>query len=381
MNKKIKVGITHGDYNGIGYEVLFKAFENEDIYSLFTPVVYGLVSAAKQHKKLLQSKVNIYHIDTPDEAQEGRLNFIDVYENQAVELNLGTATPQAGRLAHLALERAVEDAKAEKIDVLVTLPINKEGMQSETFAFPGHTEYLQSKCEGKAVMILMNELMRIVLLTTHIPLAGVAQQINKQDLEECLLQLHTILRRAFRITMPRIAVLGLNPHCGDNGVMGEEEQTIISPLVKELFQKGVHVFGPYSADGFFGAGHYRHFDAVLAMYHDQGLAPFKALAMESGVNFTAGLDIVRTSPDHGTAYDIVGKNKASALSLLQAIYTAIDVYRRRKDYDEITANPLQILPCERRVERYHSTERRANNERKEHSETQTTSKNETATDT
>ena len=351
MNTKIKVGITHGDTNGIGYELILKAFDHPEIYDLFTPVVYGSDKVASYHRKALNLNTAWRTVPSVDEAKDGQLNLIDVVGNEEVKIELGQPSAEAGRMARLALEAAVADAKAGKIDVLVTCPINKASIQSAEFHFPGHTEYLEQCCEAQGLMILMNPTMRVALVTTHLPVSKVADQITTERVADKLRQVHQSLRRDFCLSAPRIAVLSLNPHCGDAGLLGTEEDDVIRPLVQQANEEGIPCFGPYSADGFFGAAMYRHFDAVLAMYHDQGLAPFKALSMESGVNFTAGLPIVRTSPDHGTAYDIAGKGQASAASFLHSIYTAIDVYRNRQQFDEVTANPLPFAASERREER------------------------------
>lgn len=348
MTTKIRVGITHGDTNGIGYELILKAFENIDIFELFTPIVYGSNKVASYHRKALELNTGWHTIAHADEAKDGQLNLVDVMGREEVKIEMGQSSPEAGRMARLALEAAVADAQAGKIDVLVTCPINKAGIQSRDFQFLGHTEYLQNAYQQEGLMILMNDTMRVALVTTHLPIGEVAQRITPALVEAKLRQLHLSLKRDFCLTAPRIAVLSLNPHCGDEGLLGSEEQEVIRPLLRKMNEEGMPCFGPYSADGFFGAGMYRHFDAVLAMYHDQGLAPFKALSMDDGVNFTAGLDLVRTSPDHGTAYDIAGKGKASVASFLQAIYTAIDVCRHRKSYDEAHANPLPLGSPDRR---------------------------------
>ena len=348
MTNKIRVGITHGDTNGIGYELILKAFDNLDIFDLFTPIVYGSDKVASYHRKMLDLNTGWHTIDRAEDAQDDRLNLVDVVGDEEVKIELGRPSPEAGRMARRALEAAVADAQARKIDVLVTCPINKAGIQSSEFAFPGHTEFLQETYGQDALMMLMTSTMRIALATTHLPISEVAAHITPELIEAKLRQILRSLKRDFCLSAPRIAVLSLNPHCGDDGLLGSEEQEIIRPLLQKMNEEGLPCFGPYSADGFFGAGLYRHFDAVLAMYHDQGLAPFKALSMDDGVNFTAGLDLVRTSPDHGTAYDIAGKGKASPASFLQAIYTAIDVFRCRQSYDEANAHPLPISLPERR---------------------------------
>ena len=351
MTHKIRVGITHGDMNGIGYETILKAFSQPTLFELCTPIVYGSDQAAQVHRQQLGLETTWKVVASAEAAKEGQLNLVDVTEGAEVQVNFGQPSAEAGRWAHQALERAVEDIKAAKIDVVVTCPINKASIQSEAFQFPGHTEFFEARCEGSALMILMNELLRVALATVHVPIKEVPELITLERVETCIRQILASLKRDFDCSAPRLAVLSLNPHNGDGGLLGKEEQDVLQPLIAQLQAEGLPVFGTYSPDGFFGAGAYRHFDAVLAMYHDQGLAPFKALSMEDGVNFTAGLNIVRTSPDHGTAFDIAGKGVASELSLLQAIYAAIDIYRHRLSYDEANANPLPFAPRHHREDR------------------------------
>ncbi len=350
--EKIKIGITHGDTNGVGYEVILKAFEDPTLLELCTPIIYGNPKVATYHRKAMELGTSFNTVLSADKVEEGKLNMVDVFENE-VKIELGTATPESGKAALKSLEAAKTDYKQGLIDVLVTAPINKHSIQSEEFHFPGHTEYIQS-CAGEgqeALMMLMNSNIRVALATTHLPLSQVAGAITQENLLSKLRILNHTLKRDFTLSMPRIAVLALNPHAGDQGLLGKEEQDIIIPALEQAEEEGICCYGPFAADGFFGSAAYTHYDAVLAMYHDQGLAPFKLLAMEDGVNFTAGLPIVRTSPDHGTAYDIAGKGKASPASFLNAIYTAIDVYRNRIRYDETHANPLPKLYHEKREER------------------------------
>ena len=348
-NKKIRVAITHGDTNGVGYEVILKAFEDPVMLELCTPIIYGSAKVAAYHKKALNLETNFNIITKAEEARDGRLNLLSCFDDE-VKVDLGQPSEEAGQAAFKALDRAMTDYRSTLYDVLVTAPINKATIQNPGFQFPGHTEYIETSLgEGKkALMILMNEDLRVALVTTHLPIKDVAKAISKEAIIEKATIFHQALRRDFRISSPRIAVLSLNPHAGDDGLLGSEEKEIITPAIVELASKGIQAFGPYPADGFFGSGTYYHFDGVLAMYHDQGLAPFKTIALESGVNYTAGLPIIRTSPDHGTAYDITGQNKADANSMRQAIYTAIDVYRNRQNYDEPLANPLPKLFHEKR---------------------------------
>lgn len=348
-NKIIRVGITHGDTNGIGYEVILKTFEDPQILELCTPIIYGSPKAAAYHRKSLNLQGNFSIIDKAENAMDGRVNMLAVFDEE-VKIDFGQPSKEAGEAALKALDRAMTDYRSELYDVLVTAPINKNTIQSDLFHFHGHTEYIeQSLGDGKkALMILMNDNLRVALVTTHLPIKDIAEAITKEAIIEKAGIFHQSLKRDFRISNPRLAVLSLNPHAGDNGLLGTEEQNIIIPAIEELAEQGIQAFGPYAADGFFGSGNYIHFDGVLAMYHDQGLAPFKTLAQESGVNYTAGLPVIRTSPDHGTAYDIAGKGIADEQSFRQAIYTAIDIYRNRKTYDEPFENPLPKLYHEKR---------------------------------
>ena len=347
--RKSRVAITHGDTNGIGYEVILKTFANPTMLELCTPIIYGSPKVAAYHRKALDLPTNFSIIEQAQDAQDGRLNLLATFEDE-VKVEMGQPSKEAGEAALKALDRAMTDFRAGLYDVLVTAPINKNTIQSDLFHFHGHTEYIeQSVGDGqKALMILMNDTLRVALVTTHLPIKDVAAAITKEAIMEKARIFHQSLKRDLRISNPRIAVLALNPHAGDGGVLGTEEQTVIQPAIEELAKEGVQAFGPYAADGFFGSGAYSRFDGVLAMYHDQGLAPFKTLALENGVNFTAGLPIVRTSPDHGTAFDIAGKGVADEQSFRQAIYAAIDIWRNRQQYDEPLANPLPKLYHEKR---------------------------------
>ena len=349
QERKIRVAITQGDTNGVGYEVILKAFADPAILELCTPIIYGSPKIATYHRKALNLETNFSIINTAEDACDGRLNLLACFDDD-VKVELGQPSKEAGDAAFRALDRAMADFRAGLYDVLVTAPINKATIQSPGFQFPGHTEYIETSVGNgqKALMILMNEMLRVALVTTHLPIKDVARAITKEAIIEKATIFHTALKRDFRISNPRIAVLSLNPHAGDDGLLGSEEKELISPAIEELAGKGIQAFGPYPADGFFGSGTYNRFDGVLAMYHDQGLAPFKTIALESGVNYTAGLPIVRTSPDHGTAYDIAGKGKADENSMRQAIYTAIDVFRNRKNYDKPLKNPLPKLFHEKR---------------------------------
>lgn len=347
--RKIRVGITHGDINGIGYEVILKAFSDPTMLELCTPVVYGSPKVAAYHRKAMDIQTNFSIINAASEIQDGRLNIMNCIDDE-LKVELTKPTPEAGQAALAALERAMGDYQEGLFDVLVTAPINKHTIQSDTFHFPGHTEYIEQRAgEGqKALMILLKNDFRVALVTGHLPVSEIAHELSKELIQEKMAIFHRSLKYDFGIDSPRIAVFSLNPHAGDNGLLGKEEQNIIIPAIKEMAAKGIQCFGPYPADGFMGSGNYTHFDGILAMYHDQGLAPFKALAMDEGVNFTAGLPIVRTSPAHGTAYDIAGKGIASEDSFRQAVYVAIDVFRNRCMEREISARPLRKQYYEKR---------------------------------
>ena len=348
-NRRIKVGITHGDINGIGYEVILKAFSDPTMLELCTPVVYGSPKVATYHRKTMDIQTNFSIVNSVEDVQDDRLNILACTEDE-LKVELTKPTQEAGKAALVALERALQDYREGMIDVLVTAPINKHTIQSDSFQFPGHTEYIEERAGNgkKALMILLKDDFRVALVTGHIPIKDISATITKELIMEKMSIFHRSLKQDFGIDNPRIAVFSLNPHAGDNGVIGTEESEVIIPAIKEMRAKGVQCFGPYPADGFMGSGNFCHFDGILAMYHDQGLAPFKALAMDEGVNFTAGLPIVRTSPAHGTAYDIAGKGIASEGSFRQAIYTAIDVFRNRLIEKEIHARPLRKQYFDRR---------------------------------
>lgn len=348
-NKKIRVAITHGDTNGIGYEVIFKTFSDPAMLELCTPIIYGSPKLATFHRKMLDLPVNFTIINTAEDAHEGKLNLLTTFDEE-VKVEIGQPSKEAGSAALKALDKAMTDFRKGLFDVLVTAPINKNNIQSDTFHFAGHTEYIETSVgdDNKALMILLNEKLRVALVTTHLPISEISKAITKESIEEKATIFYNSLKRDFRISNPRIAVLGLNPHAGDGGVIGNEEEEIIKPAIEELSERGIQAFGPYPADGFFGSEAYNEFDGVLAMYHDQGLAPFKTIAEDDGVNFTAGLPIVRTSPAHGTAYDIAGKGIADENSFRQAVYLAIDVFRNRIEYDEPLVNPLKKLYHEHR---------------------------------
>ena len=349
MSERLIVGITQGDVNGIGYEVILKTFSDPTMFEFCTPVVYGSPKVMTYHRKTIDSPTNFNVVDSASDAQPDRLNVVNC-NKEDVKVDFGQPTEESGQAAFQALERAVKEYREGKIDVLVTAPINKKTIHSDAFHFPGHTEYIESELGdgNKALMILMNSSMRVALATVHEPISKVASLLNKDLIKEKLRILNNSLKKDFGIEIPRIAVLALNPHASDDGLIGKEENEIIKPAIDEMAADKVQCFGPFSADGFFGSGEYRKFDAVLAMYHDQGLIPLKALDMDGGVNYTAGLPVVRTSPDHGTAYDIAGQGLANEESMRQAIYAAIDIYRSRCKEEEISVNPLGKLFFDRR---------------------------------
>lgn len=349
MDERIKIGITHGDINGIGCEVILKTLADARIAELCTPIIYGSSKALAYHRKLMElDPVNLSIINDARDAGHNRVNMINCVDAE-VKVDIGVSTPEAGQAAFKALEHAAADLNAGLIDVLLTAPINKNNIQNEQFSFPGHTEYLEHACGagGKALMILLNNTLRVALVTGHVPLASVASRLSVESIVGKLKVFNQSLMQDFRIIRPRIAVLSLNPHAGEEGLLGKEEQEIIIPALREADKQGVLCFGPFAADGFFGSGYFSQYDGVLAMYHDQGLIPFKTLSMEEGVNYTAGLPVVRTSPAHGTAYDIAGKNLASEASFRNALYVAIDVYRNRKEYARAKSNPLKKQYFER----------------------------------
>lgn len=348
-NKKAIVGITHGDINGIGYEVILKTFSDSSMFELCTPVIYGSPKVAAYYRKSMDIETNFSIITSANEIQDDRLNIINCCDDE-LKVEIGKPTTESGKAALDALEMALADYRNGMIDVIVTAPINKNTIQSDEFNFPGHTEYIENRVGdgAKSLMILLKDDFRVALVTGHIPVRDIASTITKELIKQKLDIFNRSLKVDFGIDAPRIALFSLNPHAGDNGLIGNEEEEIIKPAIEEMAQKGVLCFGPYPSDGFMGSGNYTHFDGILAMYHDQGLAPFKTLSMDEGVNYTAGLPIVRTSPAHGTAYDIAGTGEASESSFRQAIYIALDVFRNRIIEKEISAHPLRKQYYEKR---------------------------------
>ncbi len=337
---KIKVGISVGDLNGIGAEVILKTFQDNRMFEFCTPVVFASTKALSYQKKMLNLKIDLHGIRQVQQAFPNKLNVMNLWRDP-VPMTPGKPSEEIGRYAVESFVKAVEALKQGEIDVLVTAPFNKETIQSDYFDFPGHTDYLAKELEGKALMFMISEDLKVGLVTGHLPLKYVAQQITQEKIIDKIKIMHHSLRQDFGVDKPLIAVLGLNPHSGDGGLLGTEENEIIRPAIIKLKKAGYMVFGPYAADSFFGSENYKKFDAVLAMYHDQGLIPFKTLSFGKGVNFTAGLDKVRTSPDHGTAYEIAGKNLADPGSFREAVFKAVDIFRKRKEYNELTENVLE----------------------------------------
>ena len=343
--KKIRLGISVGDINGIGLEVIMKAFSDSRILDLCTPVVYASSKFAMAYQKAMEMKGFSFNFVRPNaKLMPKKTNLISCWTEE-VELNLGKETTEGGVYALKSLTAAVAALKNGEVDALVTAPINKHNIQSEEFNFPGHTEYLAKEFEGgDALMFMVADGLRVGVVTGHIPIAEVASAISEEKIAHKITQIYNSLKQDFNIRNPKIAVLGLNPHSGDKGVIGKEDEEIIKPTVKKAFDSGKLVYGPYSADGFFASDTYKQFDAVLAMYHDQGLIPFKTLSFNKGVNFTAGLSVVRTSPDHGTAYDLAGKNEAQESSFREAVYAACSLYKNRMEYNQLNENSLAVSP-------------------------------------
>jgi 4-hydroxythreonine-4-phosphate dehydrogenase len=346
MNK-LKIGISIGDINGIGLEVILKTLDDERITQLCTPVIYGSSKVISYHKNIVNiSDFGINSIRDASQIKLGEINVINCWQDN-VRITLGKATEEGGKYAYISLDRAVDDLNAGLIGALVTAPINKHAMQMAGFPHTGHTEFLAAKAGVQdSLMMLVNAELRVALATNHIPISEISKKLNKEVVLRKIAMLNQALRMDFGIERPKIAVLGLNPHAGDGGNIGKEELQFILPAIHEAKNKGIFAIGPYPADGFFGSGNYQHFDGILAMYHDQGLVAFKTLSFESGVNYTAGLPFIRTSPDHGTAYNITGQNKASADSFREALFMAIEIVQKRADFREMYANPLNPVNIE-----------------------------------
>ena len=354
QHNKIIVGITQGDSNGIGYEVIIKALADPRILEQFTPVIYGSSKLFGFYRKTIPEieQMDSNAINSATEAHPKRINIVNCLPDSTFA-EPGQATAESAKGAILSLERAVAELKEGKIEVLVTGPINKKAMSTQGFGFPGHTEFIQNAFGVKDVaMFMVSHRLKLAVVTGHIPLKDVASSITEEKILSKLRLLNSSLKQDFVIDQPKIAVLSLNPHSGDGGLLGTEEQDIIIPAIRKATEEGIHAFGPFSPDGFFGLNHYEKYDATLAMYHDQGLSPFKSLSFEDGVNFTAGLPVVRTSPDHGTAYEMAGRDEADPLSMRAAIFAAVDIWRNRKAWQELQEGKLTIKIEDDRKERH-----------------------------
>tara|TARA_B100000795_G_C22707178_1_gene402038 strand:- start:25 stop:1083 length:1059 start_codon:yes stop_codon:yes gene_type:complete len=338
---KIIVGISIGDLNGIGSEVVLKTFQDARMLEFCTPVIFASIKLMSFFKKHYNMDINLHGIDSLDNLVHKKINVLNVWK-EPVQINFGEEDTTIGAYAVQSLQAAVLALKEDKINTLVTAPINKSNIQSETFNFPGHTNYLQQELAGDSLMLMISETLRVGLLTDHVAVKDISANITREVIEKKINTIHKTLIQDFGIAKPKIAVLGINPHTGDNGVIGNEDDTIMRPTLDNLRNNGKTVFGPYAADSFFGTGNYKNFDVIIASYHDQGLVPFKTLAFGTGVNYTAGLDKIRTSPDHGTAYDIAGKDQADFTSFRAAVFSAIQIFKTRKDYMFTAENPLKI---------------------------------------
>lgn len=337
---KIKLGISIGDLNGIGCEVVLKTFEDSRMLDFCTPIIFASNKTISFQKNELGIDINYHGVQDASSALDGKINVVNVWKEVPI-INFGTATEEAGKYAIKSLRAAVEALKNNEIDVLVTAPINKKNIQTEDFNFPGHTDFLAQELEGESLMFMVTDGLKVGLLTDHVAVKDAPAAINPILIRNKVRTVEKSLRMDFGVRAPKVALLGINPHSGDNGVIGKEDEEILKPVIKEMSDAGHLVFGPYAADSFFGSDSYRNFDAILAAYHDQGLIPFKTLSFGRGVNFTAGLSKVRTSPDHGTAYEIAGKGEADHSSFKEAVFMAITIFRNRQEYQELTENPLQ----------------------------------------
>jgi len=341
--EKIIVGISIGDLNGIGSEIVLKTFQDSRMLEFCTPVIFASVKLMSFFKKEYNLEMSLHGIDSLDKIAHKKINVLNVWQEQ-VDVNFGEEDKKIGEYAIKSLKTAVSALKEKQVDVLVTAPINKSNIQSETFNFPGHTDYLAQELKGDSLMLMISETLRVGLLTDHVAVKDVVKNITSEVIEKKINTIHESLIKDFGIRKPKIAVLGINPHNGDNGVIGNEDDTVLKPSLEILRKNDKLVYGPYAADSFFGSGNYKNFDAIIASYHDQGLVPFKTLAFGKGVNYTAGLNRVRTSPDHGTAYDVAGKNEADFESFKEAVFSAISIYKKRKQYKKLSKNPLKTSP-------------------------------------
>jgi len=338
--EKLKLGISIGDLNGIGGEIVLKTFDDSRMLDFCTPVIFASMKTLSFLKKHFNLSLNFQGIEKASEALEGKINVVNVWKEN-VPISFGAEDPEIGNYAFKSLEAATAALKNDEIDVLVTAPINKNTIQSEAFQFPGHTDYLAKELGGDSLMFMITDDLKIGLLTDHVPLKDITEKITPELIEKKIAVIQKTLQQDFRISKPKIAVLGINPHSGDNGLIGKEDEDVLKPILKKIRDKGSLVYGPYAADSFFGSKNHINFDAIIASYHDQGLIPFKTLSFGEGVNFTAGLSKVRTSPDHGTAFDIAGKDCANINSFKEAVFKAIEIYNTRKEYKKLTKNPLK----------------------------------------
>ena len=340
QEEKIKVGISIGDLNGIGGEIVIKIFEDSRILDFCTPIIFASIKTMSFLKRHFKSNISFNSIHKAIHIQEGKVNILNVW-NEDVKIEFGADDPKIGEYAIKSLVAATEALKTGKVDILVTAPINKHNIQSEKFNFPGHTDYLAKELEGNSLMFMVTDTLKVGLLTDHVPVKDISSNITEELIETKIATVYNSLIKDFGIRKPKIAVLGINPHTGDNGVIGNEDDTILRPTLKKIRESGKLVFGPYAADSFFGSKNYKNFDAIIAAYHDQGLIPFKTLSFGNGVNFTAGLNKVRTSPDHGTAYEIAGKGIAEISSFREAIFTGVSIFKMRKIHEELNAHVLK----------------------------------------
>ncbi|MBQ4819915.1 4-hydroxythreonine-4-phosphate dehydrogenase PdxA [Aquimarina sp. MMG016] len=341
--EKIRLGISIGDLNGIGSEVVLKTFEDSRMLDFCTPVIFASVKILSFLKKQYSINTSLHGIDKTSQILDGKINVLNVWK-EGVDIKFGEEDLKIGGYAIKSLKAATTALKNDEIDVLVTAPINKRSIQSEEFKFPGHTDYLDQELEGNSLMFMITDGLKVGLLTDHVAVKDIAETITPELIEQKINTIHKALKQDFAIAKPKIAVLGINPHSGDNGVIGKEDEETLKPTIKKINESGKLVYGPYAADSFFGSDNYKAFDAIVASYHDQGLIPFKTLSFGKGVNYTAGLNKVRTSPDHGTAFEIAGKNKADNSSFKEAVFAALRIFKNRKEYAELTKNPLKKQP-------------------------------------
>ncbi|SDB61415.1 4-hydroxythreonine-4-phosphate dehydrogenase [Flavobacteriaceae bacterium MAR_2010_188] len=342
----LRVGISVGDLNGIGSEIILKTFEDERMLDFCTPIIFASTHVMNFFNKFYKSQINFNPINNFEEIKPGKVNVYNVWKDQ-IKIDFGEESKEMGKYSILSLESATKALKECNIDVLVTAPINKSNIQSEDFKFPGHTDYLARELGGDSLMFMITENLRIGLLTDHVPVKDVPSQISESVIDKKINTIIKTLVQDFQIPKPKIAVLSINPHAGDNGVIGTEDDAILRPKLKKLQEEGKLVYGPYSADSFFGSQNYKNFDATIASYHDQGLIPFKTLSFGRGVNYTAGLTRIRTSPDHGTAYEIAGKGEANENSFKEAVFAAIKIFKTRKQYLHNSKNALKSQPKKR----------------------------------